>query len=236
MANGPARQGGYASYASDGTSKFTPLLFSRKMLRQFYATTAFQQIANTDYQGEIKNLSDKVIIRGTPVINVNNYVVGQTALTYQVPEIANTELNIDKAKSWSFQIDDIDAAQSDLDLMNKFAADAGERLKISIDTECFDYISTLADSNNAGDTAGAISNNINLGKATAPVSITSDNAVDLIVDLNSVLDEANIPSENRWVTLPAWYVAQLKKGDLKAADITGDSAGLIRSGVVGMVN
>jgi len=47
--------------------------------------------------------------------------------------------------------------------------------------------------------------------------------------------EANIPSENRWVVLPAWYISQLKKGDLKSADITNDSVGVIRSGVVGMI-
>lgn len=211
MANGPARQGGYTSYMSDGTPKYTPLIFSKKMLRNFYQTTAFNQIANTDYEGEIKGQGDKVLIRTTPVITVNDYVVGQTALTYQVPSSANIELNIDKAKSWSFRIDDIDAVQSDLDLMNKFAADAGERLKITIDTDCFDYISTLAHADNIGATAGVISNNINMGTAGAPVSITSDNATDLIVDINTVLDEANIPSENRWVVLPAWFVAMLKK-------------------------
>ena len=144
-------------------------------------------------------------------------------------------MNIDKAKSWSFRIDDVDEVQTDLDLMNKFAADAGERLKIAIDTDCFDYIATLPAASNKGDVAGAISGNINLGKGTAPVSITSDNATDLIVDINTVLDEANIPSENRWVVLPAWYVSQLKKGDLKSSDITGDSTGVIRSGVVGMI-
>jgi hypothetical protein len=48
MANGPARAAGYATYASDSTSKFTPLLFSRKMLRNFYEVTAFNEIANTD--------------------------------------------------------------------------------------------------------------------------------------------------------------------------------------------
>lgn len=138
---------------------------------------------------------------------------------------ANVELNIDKAKSWSFRLDDVDAVQSDLDLMNKFAADAGERLKIAIDTDCFDYIATLAHADNIGDTAGAISNNINMGKATAPVSITADNATDLIVDVNTVLDEANIPSENRWIVLPAWFIAMLKKGDLKSADISGDATG-----------
>jgi hypothetical protein len=238
MANGPIRynnnDGTYASYASDSTSKFTPLLFSRKMLKNFYQTTAFNQIANTDYEGEIKAQGDKIYIRHTPVITVNTYELGQT-LTYEQPAVANTELNIDKAKSWSFRLDDVDEVQTDLDLMNKFAADAGERLKIAIDTDCFDYIATLPDSNNKGDTAGLLSNNINLGKGTAPVSITSDNATDLIVDINTVLDEANIPSENRWVVLPAWYVSQLKKGDLKSADITGDGTGVIRSGVVGMI-
>lgn len=237
MANGVARDASpaYASYASDSTSKFIPQLWSNKMLKNFYQTTAFSEIANTDYEGQIKQQGDKVIIRKTPVITVSDYLVGD-ALTYQVPEVANTELNINKAKSWSFRIDDIDAVASDLNLMNAFAADAGERLKIAIDTDCFDYISTLPAATNKGATAGAISANINLGAATAPVSVTAINATDLIVDINSVLDEANIPSENRWVVLPAWFVAMLKKSDLKAANITGDSNSVLRSGVVGMID
>jgi hypothetical protein len=75
-----------------------------------------------------------------------------------------------------------------------------------------------------------------MGGAGAGVAVTSTNATDLIVDINTVLDEQNIPSADRWVVLPAWFVALLKKGDLKSADITGDSTGLIRSGVIGMVN
>lgn len=157
-------------------------------------------------------------------------------MTYEVPEIANRELNIDQAKSWSYRLDDIDEVQSDLDLMNKFSADAGERLKIAIDVDCFDYISTKADASNQGATAGAISANVDLGATAAPVDVTATNATNKIVDINQVLDEANIPSENRWVVLPAWYCALLKVGDLKSADITGDGTGVIRSGVVGMVD
>lgn len=235
MANGVARTSGYGTYASDSVSKFIPELFSKKMLKNFYQTTAFNEIANTDYQGEIKASGDKVIIRHTPAITVADYAVGGT-LSYEVPEVANTELNIDKAKSWSFKIDDIDEVASDLNLMNAFAADAGERLKIAIDTECFDHISTKAAASNMGDLAGAISANINLGKAAAPVVVTSATATSIIVDVNQVLDEANIPSENRWIVLPAWFVALLKKSDLKAADITGDSVSVLRSGVVGMVD
>jgi len=36
--------------------------------------------------------------------------------------------------------------------------------------------------------------------------------------------------------MPAWACARLKKGDLKSADITGDSTGVLRTGVVGMID
>lgn len=239
MANGPTRKTGYNTYASDGTSKFTPIVWSKKMLRNFYASTAFQEIANTDYQGEIKAQGDKVMIRKTPVITINDYTIGGT-LTYQVPEIANTELAIDQAKSWSFRLDDVDAVQTDLPLMDKFSMDAGERLKISIDTECFEEVVGDADSSNKGSAAGAISGSIDLGttgtNGNAALSVTKTNATELVVDANTVLDEANIPSEDRWIVLPAWWCANLKKSDLKQADITGDGVGVIRSGVIGMVD
>lgn len=241
MANGVTRDSGYASdYGSDGTSKYTPIVWSKKMLRNFYESTAFMEIANTDYQGEIKNQGDKVMIRTTPVITINDYEIGDT-LSYEVPEKANIELNIDQAKSWSFRIDDIDAVTTDLPLMEKFAADAGERLKIAIDKDCFEYVVGKAASTNRGATAGAISTNIDLGAAGGgngadALQVTKDTATDFIVDFNTVLDEANIPSEDRWVVLPAWFCALLKKSDLKAADITGDGTGVIRSGLLGMID
>ena len=236
MANGPSRASGYNSYDSAGTSKFTPIVWSKKMLRNFYASTAFMEIANTDYEGEIKGQGDKVMIRKTPVITINDYTVGGT-LTYQVPEIANTELAIDQAKSWSFRLDDIDKVQTDLPLMDKFAMDAGERLKIAIDVDCFEEVVGDAATGNKGATAGAISGSINLGttgtNGGSALSVTKSNATELVVDANTVLDEANIPNENRWIVLPAWWCANLKKSDLKQADITGDATGVIRSGVIG---
>jgi len=51
MANGVTRTSGYKDYASDGTSKFTPIVWSSKMLKNFYLSTVFGEIANTDFQG-----------------------------------------------------------------------------------------------------------------------------------------------------------------------------------------
>lgn len=231
--------GDYPSYNSAGDSRFVPTVWSKKMLRNFYETTAFMECANTDYEGEIKNQGDTVVIRTTPSITINDHTVGMT-LTYEVPESDDLELAVDQAKSWSFRLDDIDKVASDLPLMEKFAADAGERLKISIDRECFEEIVGDADSDNRGASAGAISGNIDMGatgtNGGSAVSITATNATDTIVDMNTVLDEQNIPSENRWVCIPAWFAAKLKKSDLKQADITGDATGVIRTGVIGMID
>jgi hypothetical protein len=248
MANGVTRaldanttyDGNYPTVASDSTSKFIPQIWSSKMLRNFYEMTAFLEIANTDYEGEIKNQGDMVIIRTTPDITITAYEVGRS-LVYEVPEKANRSLNIDKAYSWSFRMDDIDEKQIDIPLIAEQSADAGEKLKIKIDQECFQYVVGKADSDNRGNTAGAISGNIALGAAggtngSLALAVTKALATDFIVDFNTVLDEANMPSENRWVVLPAWFCALLKKSDLKQADITGDSTGVLRTGVIGMVD
>lgn len=55
MANGVTRAGGYGSYDSAGTSKFVPQIWTKKVLRNFYLSTVFSMISNTDYEGEIRN-------------------------------------------------------------------------------------------------------------------------------------------------------------------------------------
>ena len=225
------------------TTKFVPELYSKKVLRNFYESTFYSDCFNTDYEGEIKGQGAKVHIRKTPEITVANYAIGDK-IDYQVPTKDATELLIDQGVYSAFQVDDINRAQADIELVNMFAKDAALRIKINVDTEVFAYIATRADAKNVGEFAGAISGDqatvgINMGDivgAGKSVTITKDNAIEKIVDINQVLDEANIPSEGRWVVLPAWYCALLKKGDLKAADITGDATGVIRNGIVGMVD
>lgn len=191
---GVTRAGGYTNYASNNTTNnYIPVLFSKRMLKNFYENSAYPLIANTDYSGEIKNVGDSVIIRKAPVLTINNYTVGGT-LSYEVPTSTAIELNIDTAKSWSFRLDDIDELQSDLNLMSEFTAAAAKNLETAIDTDCLAIWSAGAAAENKGATAGAISGNINLGTSGAGngVAITggeSGNAVDFIMECNQVLDE-----------------------------------------------
>lgn len=138
-------------------------------------------------------------------------------------------------------IDDIDELQSDIALMNEFSSNAAQQLEVAIDKNCLSYWSAGAHAANKGTTAGVISGNVNLGAAGAGTGVVitageSGNAVDFLMSCNQILDEQNIPQENRWVTLPSWYIQRLKTSSLRRADVTGDSTGQIRSGLAGMVD
>ena len=227
---------GTDQYGSAAAGKVIPALFSKKVLRNFYKDTFYNEICNTDYEGEIRGSGDTVYIRATPELSVGDYNIG-TDITYEVPTDAALQLDIDQAKYLAFKIDDIDKAQSDLALINMWATDAAHQLKIAVDTNVLTYMVGKAQATyNIGIAAGKISGNINLGTTANAVQITSTNAVDKIVELGQVLDEQNIPSEGRFLVAPAWFCALLKLGDLKRADLTGDSTGVIRTGLIGQVD
>ena len=189
----------------------------------------------TTPEGEIKKQGDKVKIRTMPTAVIRDYT-RNTDITYDMPDGGVIELEIDKGKYYAAQIDDVSAHQQDIKVMDKWATDASEQMKIAIDSDVLGSIYTDADSANKGATAGRISQNINLGTSSAPLGITKGNMLDVIVDAGQVLDEQNIPEEGRFLILPAWAIGMIKKSDLKDASLAGDSTSIMRNGRVGMID
>lgn len=229
----------YPSLASDSTSKFIPEVWSGKLVEKFYTATVFGAIANTDYEGEISDYGDTVIIRNTPTLLINNYQIGQ-ALSYETPEQANTSLDINKGKYFAFTLDDVDAMQADINLMDDWAEDASEQMKIAVDLDVLTNIITDVAAANKGIAAGAISADINLGatgtNGDAAVLVDATNILDYIIDMGTVLDEQNVPETGRWLVMPAWMIGRIKKSDLKDASLSGDSTSIARNGLVGMID
>lgn len=214
---------------------FIPEIWSKKLIEKFYDATVLTAISNTNYEGEIRSQGDLVKIRTIPTLTINDYQSGQT-LVNQRPESEIVELLIDKGKYWSAIVDDVQDVQSDLELMNMWANDASEQMKIRIDTEVLGSIVPDFDDENKGVNAGRISGNINLGETGAPVEVTRDNVLDVILDMGQCLDEQNRPETGRFLVMPYWATTLLKKSDLKDASLTGDSQTPLRNGRVGMVD
>ena len=120
--------------------------------------------------------------------------------------------------------------------MDMWSKDASERMKIKIDQRVLADVLTGVSANNKGQTAGAISGNIDLGVAGTPEALTTTNVIGKIVDMGTVLDEANCPEQNRFLVIPAKMAGLIKQSDLKDASITGDGSTPLRNGRLGMID
>ena len=88
----------------DYSGTFIPTLWSARMNAKFYLATVFGEIANTDWEGDIKNLGDKVIINNIPTLSISDYTSG-SGLTYEAPTPDTVEMPIDKAPKWTQTLD-----------------------------------------------------------------------------------------------------------------------------------
>lgn len=204
-------------------------------MTKFYDATVFGEIASTDYEGVISDVGDKVYIRTRATITIRDYKRGG-GLTYEKPESPNVTLNIDQAKYFGFNCNDIDKYQADIELMDEWAEDASEQMKITIDKQVLSTIYADVSADNAGAAAGKLSQNIDLGSTGSPLQLSKTNIIDFIVDLGTVLDEQAVPETGRWLVLPAWACGLIKKSDLKDASLAGDDTSIVRNGRIGMID
>lgn len=225
----------------DYSGNFIPEIWSGKLIENFYDATVLAAISNTDYEGEIRNQGDTVNIRTTPNITIRPYVKGQN-LVVENPDKPKLQLVIDKGEYFACVEDDIDRVQSDIKLMDMWSKDASEQMKIRVDQRVLTDMLPDISSINKGATAGAVSAAFNLGTTGSPLTVTKDGAggtasvVDLIVDVGTVLDEANVPEAGRFMVIPARMAGLIKKSELKDASLSGDSASPIRNGRLGMID
>jgi hypothetical protein len=223
------------------SGNFIPEIWSGKLIENFYDATVLSAISNTDYEGEIRRMGDTVNIRTQPNITIREYVKGQN-LVVENPDSPKLQLLIDKGEYFSCIEDDIDRVQSDIKLMDMWSKDASEQMKVKIDQRVLtDMLPDIAAANK-GATAGQQSAAFNLGTSGAPLTVTKDGAaattpvVDLIVDMGTVLDEANVPESDRYLVIPARMAGLIKKSELKDASLTGDSTSPVRNGRLGMID
>ena len=217
------------------SGNFIPEIWSGKLIENFSDATVLAAISNTNYEGEIRKMGDTVNIRTTPEITIKTYVKGQT-LSVENPDKPKIQLVIDKGEYFACIEDDVDKVQADVNMMDTWSKDASERMKIKIDQRVLTDILPSISASNKGATAGRISGNIDLGTSGSAIAITKSNVLEYIVDMGTVLDEANCPEGDRFLIIPAKMAGMIKKSDLKDASLTGDSVSVLRNGRLGMID
>lgn len=199
-------------------STFVPTIWEARLLAHLDKALVYGNLANRDYQGNITAFGDTVKINQIGDVSVRDYTKG-TAITVDDVDGTPTELHIDQQKYFAFHVDDVDAAQANVNLVDGAMARASYALRDVIDQ----YIAGFH--KDAG---------VKIGSSTTPISITSaDAAYGNLVDLKSALDDQNVPSEGRWVVVPSWFYGYMLKDNRFVAAGTQATDSVLANGFIG---
>lgn len=206
-------------------SHFIPEVWSASILETFRNKAVLTGLANREYEGDLK-AGNTVHIPGIVDIRVKDYKTGVVeknghlvARTTAPDEVSDTgiEITVDQEKSFDFIVDDIDAAQANQAVMDKYSESAAAGLVE--DAESFLTTMTLT-----GGTAAA--------GLTAPTNW--ETAYDVVRGLRRRLTSAKVPQTDRTLLVNAAFEEFLLSdaSKLVAFDKSNTTEGL-REAVIG---
>jgi hypothetical protein len=203
---------------------FKPQIWAAKLLENLSHDHVYAQLANRDYEGEIKAFGDSVRINSIGRVNVSAYTPNSTTITWQELQDASQVLAIDKNYYYAFYVEDVDDAQTKPKVMN----DAMKEASWGLVETAEDLISAILYN-------GTATANI-LTAVTVGTGSGDDDAYETIVDLGVKLDEANVPRVGRWVVIPPWYRGLLKKDPRFTSFGTPENLAMLRGKPIGAID
>lgn len=204
-------------------TNFIPTIWSARLLAHLDKKHVYAALVNRDYEGEIKNYGDTVKINQIGDITIQDYQKGKDIADPEDLSGDQTILVIDQAKYFNFAIDDVDKAQVNPKLMDAAMQRAAYGMNDVTDLSLANTMYLAAQNNGS-----------NLGSDDSVVVPTKNDAYDYLVDLSTDLTEKDVPTEGRWVVVPAWFHGLLLKDNRFVGNGTDYNKALIEGGEVGV--
>ena len=196
-------------------ANFKSTIWSSKVDMDLPKMTVQEEYCNTTYQGQV-GLGKRVKIIGSAKPAVSTYIPGSDISAAETPADTSVYLDINQYKYVNFMVDDVDAAQSDVKVMDAYMQGAKEELAEARDT----FI--------AGLTVGA-------GNFSSSAAITTAAGAKSAVDTAFVAlwdNSVKINSDVVIIVTP-WYYSLFKD---KMTELYTNNVDMIKRGVVGMYN
>lgn len=203
------------------TSKFIPTIWSARILAALEKQLVYNKFFNRDYEGEIRNAGDTVKIGLVGAPTVKKYTKGSEIEAPEAVTVTDESLTIDQADYFNIKVDDVDAAQSKINLLESASSQTGYAFGDVTDK----YLAGLL----VAGTGGTI------GTKAAPKSITDaspEDAYNLLVDLKVALDRQNCPTAGRICVVPPEFEGFMLKDSRFVAVATNDSNERLTEGTV----
>ena len=192
-------------------TNFIPTVWSETLYNQLEKKYIAVSHCNRDFEGDIKERGSTVKICGVGNIYVEDYTKNTDMSTPQTLSDTCVELNIDQAKYFNFQIDDIDQAQCSPKLMEAAMKLAASGLANAADK----YIYSL------------------YGDAGTQLTVPINNIMDSIIEARTILFQNNVSDSEEVVVELTPEIAKILMKE--KTELVSDNNALVESGCIGSV-
>ena len=198
-------------------SNFIPTVWSETLLESLDKKYVAVKNCNRDFDGEIKEMGSKVKICGVGNINIFDYTKDTDMSSMQTLTDTAVELEINRARAFNFQIDDVDRAQCTPKLMQAAMKVAASALANDADSYVFGLHASVEEEQ-------TITND----------DTTAENVIDSIIAAREKLYEGNVGDNEEIVIEVSPQIASLiLKAKVTLSNDVNDSA--LNGGVLGTI-
>lgn len=201
-------------------TSFIPEIWNARLLNALRADLVYTNLFNRNYEGEIRQAGDTVHINTITDISIKDYTRNTDIDNPEQLTTADQTLVVDQAKYYNFYLNDVDKAQALPGLIDAAMASASHGLAEAVDK----YLAGLLAAASGTITTG-------LGSTSTPLTVTASSAYELLVDMKTAMDKANVPKMGRKVVLPPEFEGFMLK-DARFAANGGKGENRLENGAV----
>ena len=202
---------------------FIPELWSARLLYALEKSHVATNLVNRDYEGVIANQGDTVHINSIGAVTVKDYTKNTNIADPEVLTTADQTLDIDQAKYFNFQVDDVDKAQI-----------SGEIIDTAMGRSAY-ALADVSDAFLLKTIANGVASANKIGAKATLTALTASNVYENIVKMRTKLDKANVPNTGRTIVVPPEVYALLLLDDRFAKSGSDSGQNALLNGMVGRV-
>ena len=201
-------------------ANFLSEVWSKKLQKIFNKTVVMANLVNRDYEGEIKKAGDTVHVRTFGSVTINDYT-RDMVIQFETLTDPMSDLVIDQQKYFAFKVDDLDKAQSDINILEGYAREAAIAIRDVVDTRLLSHYADVHADND-------------IGTSGSPISLSVSNIYQYIVELGEKLDNSDCPVDGRNLVIPpSIKTLLLQSSQFVRATNLGDN--VVQNGKIGNV-
>lgn len=184
-------------------NNFIPKVWSARLQDTLHKELVFGQLCNRYWEGDIAQYGDTVHINTLADITVRPYTPGEDIAEPQELSGTDTTLTINHGAYFNFFLNDVDAAQAHADVMDAAMRNAARKLAEDTESYILSVITAEAGLKKSG-------------------TLPAGGVYETLVSIKTMLDEANVPRQDRKLVVPPSVEANLLLDD---RFITGTAQG-----------